>query len=109
AALIAAPILRQLKSRAPAPPGQTNADLLIPLLRRVLNANFRFGTPETAKALASFAAREGAPETMRVEALDELADWPHPSGRDRVVGLWRPIAATRLRETAVEALRPALD
>src|SRR3989441_4380285 len=45
---------------------------------------------------------------MRVEALEELADWPHPSGRDRVVGLWRPVAAVRPRETAVEALQPAL-
>jgi quinoprotein glucose dehydrogenase len=79
-----------------------------PLLRRVLNANFHFGTRESAKALASFAARGDAEENMRVEALEELADWPHPSGRDRVVGLWRPVAAVRPRETAVEALQPAL-
>jgi quinoprotein glucose dehydrogenase len=79
-----------------------------PLLRRVLNANFHFGTRESAKALAGFAARGEAGENMRVEALDELADWPHPSGRDRVVGLWRPMAAVRPRETAVEALQPAL-
>jgi quinoprotein glucose dehydrogenase len=79
-----------------------------PLLRRVLNANFHFGTGESAKALAGFAARGDAEENMRVEALEELADWPHPSGRDRVVGLWRPVAAVRPRETAVEALQPAL-
>jgi quinoprotein glucose dehydrogenase len=79
-----------------------------PLLRRVLNANFHFGTRESAKALAGFAARGEAEENMRVEALEELADWPHPSGRDRVVGLWRPAAAVRPRETAVEALQPAL-
>jgi quinoprotein glucose dehydrogenase len=78
------------------------------LLRRVLNANFRCGTPQTAKALASFAARQDVPENMRAEALEELADWPHPSGRDRVVGLWRPVAATRHRETAAEALQPGL-
>jgi quinoprotein glucose dehydrogenase len=79
-----------------------------PLLRRVLNANFRHGTPETAKALATFAVNFRAPEDMRAEALDELADWPHPSGRDRVIGLWRPIVAARHRETAVEALQPVL-
>src|SRR5205823_454588 len=45
----------------------------------------------------------------RVEALDELADWPHPSGRDRVIGLWRPVAAVRRGETAIEALRPVLS
>ena len=79
-----------------------------PLLRRVLNANFHFGTRESAKALAGFAARGDVEENMRAEALEELADWPHPSGRDRVVGLWRPVAAVRPRETAVEALQPAL-
>jgi quinoprotein glucose dehydrogenase len=79
-----------------------------PLLRRVLNANFRFGTAESAKALAAFSARGDAPENMRAEALEELADWSHPSGRDRVVGLWRPVAARRPRETAVEALLPVL-
>ncbi len=79
-----------------------------PLLRRVLNANFHVGTTDSARALAAFAAREDAAENMRTEALDELADWPHPSGRDRVVGLWRPVAGVRRPETAVEALRPVL-
>jgi len=79
-----------------------------PLLRRVLNANFHFGTAETARSLAAFASRSTAPENMRIEALAELADWEHPSGRDRVIGLWRPVAAVRPRQTAVEALEPAL-
>src|SRR5262249_20174765 len=70
--------------------------------------NFHFGTRESAKALAGFAARTEAEAAMRVEALEELADWPNPSGRDRVVGLWRPVAAVRPREAAVEALQPAL-
>src|SRR5207244_5667441 len=78
------------------------------LLRRVLNANFHFGTMESAKALAAFAARSDAAENMRAEALEELADWPHPSGRDRVVGLWRPVAAVRPAEMAVHALQPLL-
>jgi quinoprotein glucose dehydrogenase len=78
----------------------------VPLLRRILNANFRLGTPEAAKALADFTARTDAPEKMRVEALEELASWEHPSGRDRVMGLWRPIAGTRQRETAADALQP---
>lgn len=78
------------------------------LLRRVLNANFHFGTAASAQALASFAARPQARDSMRVEAIEELADWPHPSGRDRVVGLWRPVASARKRETAVDALEPVL-
>jgi quinoprotein glucose dehydrogenase len=79
------------------------------LLRRVLNANFHFGTAETARALAVFAARADAPENMRVEALQELGDWEHPAGIDRVVGLWRPVAAVRHSETAAEALQPKLE
>jgi quinoprotein glucose dehydrogenase len=79
------------------------------LLRRVLNANFHVGTAQTAKALASYAARKDAPNNMRAEALEQLADWEHPSGRDRVVGLWRPVAATRYRGTAVQSLEPILS
>ncbi|HXU76762.1 MAG TPA: PVC-type heme-binding CxxCH protein [Methylomirabilota bacterium] len=79
-----------------------------PLVRRVLNANFHFGTAPTARALAAFVGNSKAAENMRVEALQELADWAHPSGRDRVVGLWRPVAAARQRETASNALQPGL-
>jgi quinoprotein glucose dehydrogenase len=78
------------------------------LLRRVLNANFHFGTQKTAQALASFATRSEAAENMRVEALHELADWEHPSGIDRVIGLWRPVPAVRPNQTAADALRPQL-
>jgi quinoprotein glucose dehydrogenase len=78
------------------------------LLRRVLNANFHFGTPGTAQALAGFAARPEAPAKMRVEALEELADWEHPAGIDRVVGLWRPVAGVRHGDTAANALEPKL-
>jgi quinoprotein glucose dehydrogenase len=78
------------------------------LLRRVLNANFHFGTAETARALAVFAARPDAPQNMRVEALQELGDWEHPAGIDRVIGLWRPVSAVRHSDTAAEALQPQL-
>jgi quinoprotein glucose dehydrogenase len=62
------------------------------LLRRVLNANYRLGTPEAAVALAKYAGRGDAPEAMRLEALKMLGDWAKPSGRDRVLGMWRPLA-----------------
>jgi quinoprotein glucose dehydrogenase len=32
---------------------------------------------------------------VRAEALDALAHWSKPSGRDRVTGLWRPLAERR--------------
>ena len=56
-------------------PTARDQDFNFPLLRRVLNANFHLGTTESANALTSFAARADASETMRVEALEELADW----------------------------------
>jgi quinoprotein glucose dehydrogenase len=80
-----------------------------PLLRRVLNANFHYGTPETASALAAFAAKADGADNMRVEALEELGQWSHPSGKDRVVGLWRPVPATRFEKTAIEGLSPVLS
>ena len=63
----------------------------MPLLRRALNANFRLGQKQNAQALALFAANTMAPEALRVEALELLALWAKPPGRDRVVGLWRPL------------------
>ncbi len=57
------------------------------LLWRALNANFRLGESENAAAVASFAARPGAPEKLRVEALKMLGEWAKPGRRDRVTGL----------------------
>ncbi len=82
-----------------------HANLLDPLALRVLNACFRGGTLEDAHALARFAADESRSEVTRIEALEMLAEWPQPSGRDRVMGLWRPLA-TRPAENAVLALSP---
>lgn len=91
------------------PPGTPSSTRVDPhgiqaLTRRVLNANLHVGTARTAEALATFAASADADPSMRVEALDELGDWPHPSGRDRVIGLWRPVAAARPPEVAIQAL-----
>jgi quinoprotein glucose dehydrogenase len=77
------------------------------LLRRVLAANFRLGTAANAQAIATYAARSDAPTAMRVEALSLLGVWARPSGRDRVLGMWRPIAE-RSRESAADALRKNL-
>ncbi len=61
------------------------------VLRRAVNANFRLGFSSNAAALGAFAARTDAPESVRVEALEDLGDWAKPPGRDKVVGLWRPL------------------
>jgi quinoprotein glucose dehydrogenase len=78
-----------------------------PLLYRVLNAHFRLGKEENARALAAMAARQDVPWAVRVEALRELGDWAQPSGRDRIVGLWRPLSARPL-EQAASAVRASL-
>lgn len=74
---------------------------------RILNANYRLGTPGNAAVVASAAALSTLPEAIRIEALEELACWPRPSGRDRVMGLWRPLEP-RPMEVPANALRPAL-
>ena len=75
--------------------------------RRVLNANYRFGTTNTAAALARVAARDEA-DAYRVEALEALAEWPANSGRDRITGLWRPTAFARDTQVPADALKPVL-
>jgi quinoprotein glucose dehydrogenase len=77
------------------------------LLRRVLNANYRAGSAEAALALATYAGRAEAPEAMRIEALQMLGAWAKPSGRDRVLGMWRPLAE-RNQSDAAAALKAHL-
>ena len=81
--------------------------LSLPLGYRVLNANFRLGGKENAAAVAAYAGRADAAEELRIEALKELADWTKPAGRDRVMGVWRPLEA-RPPEYAVNAFRADL-
>ncbi len=77
----------------------------LPLLRRVLNANFRLGRAEHAAVLADSAVRSDLPAAARVLALQMLATWKKPSGRDQVMGLWRPIPP-RPAQPAADALQP---
>jgi quinoprotein glucose dehydrogenase len=69
-------------------------------LLRAVNAAFRLGK---AELLAATAAHPGYPSAVRIEALKILAEWEHPSGRDRLMGLWRPIPE-RERGEAVQAV-----
>jgi quinoprotein glucose dehydrogenase len=79
----------------------------LPLVRRVLNANFRIGQAEQATRLAELAARSDLPAGARTLALEMLAEWGKPSGRDKVMGLWRPIAP-RSAQLAADALQARL-
>ena len=80
------------------------------LIRRAINANLRLGTPENAQVVADYAARTGAPEQLRAEALASLGVWPKPSVLDRVDGRWRgkverdPAGARQAIATIIEPL-----
>lgn len=75
---------------------------------RLINACHRLGRPEDAVALATYAASKQVPRQLRREALLQLADWPEPFQRDRLVGLYRPIP-TRDSAPAIAALESQLD
>ncbi|HUR57207.1 MAG TPA: HEAT repeat domain-containing protein [Opitutaceae bacterium] len=78
-----------------------------PVIFRAINAHFRLGRAENAATLATYAGRSDAPAKMRAEALAQLALWPKPPQRDRLVGIYRPLAEkTRDRAVAVKALEP---
>jgi quinoprotein glucose dehydrogenase len=88
--------------------GLINRSGLPPFLGyRVLNANFRLGKAENALAVARFAARSDAIEALRIEAVRMLGEWAKPNGRDRVMGLWRPLPE-RPATVAAEAMKKVL-
>jgi quinoprotein glucose dehydrogenase len=80
---------------APIPEGMRKLSMQImksdcprPVLSRAINASFRLGD---AGMLARFIGGTLEPPESRAEALRALADWERPSGRDRILGVWRPL------------------
>jgi quinoprotein glucose dehydrogenase len=84
------------------------ADTEEPVVNRVLNANFRLGREQDASRLASFAARAGGKDSMRVEALEMLANWAKPGDRDRVMNRHQPLS-DRSPEFATKALKARIE
>ncbi len=75
------------------------------VMLRALNAAFRLGGLDDAAAIAMFAARTDASESLRTEALELLGLWPQPPRRDRIVGIFRPLPEeTRHASLAADAL-----
>ncbi len=70
-------------------------NLPAPITRRAINANYIIGTAAAAHTLADIAADASATEAVRLDALQALSDWNTDLGRDRVLGLYRPLPATR--------------
>lgn len=62
-----------------------------PLLRRVVDANLRGGTPEDLERLAALAMNSRLPGVIRDEAMQAIASFDEPRPRDRVLGWWRPV------------------
>ena len=64
-------------------------------LRRVINANFRLGTPKQFSRLTDIAGRSQLPEQLRLEALFCLENWQTPPPLDRVTGRARSFSGNR--------------
>ena len=78
------------------------------VVSRVLNASFRLGREQDAVRLANFAARSTCKDSMRIEALDMLANWAKPGNRDRVMNRHQPLS-DRNPETAKKVLRERIE
>ena len=61
------------------------------VLVRAVNAGYRVGTADAAKALADFAARPDGPDWIRVRALQDLGEWANPSPLDHVMHMYWPL------------------
>jgi quinoprotein glucose dehydrogenase len=77
-----------------------------PLWRRAVNASYLLGTSESATLLARVGTNPKLPVAERVFALESLAIWNAPFGRDRITGLWRDLPprseAKGAREAAIQ-------
>ena len=58
---------------------------------RIVRAHGRLRTSGSGYALASYAANPEAPEAIRLEALEVLADWKRPHPVDRITAKWWPL------------------
>jgi quinoprotein glucose dehydrogenase len=70
------------------PAGETDA-----FARRALHAAFRLGTASDATAVVEAVMNPSLSPLVRSEALASLRDWANPGPRDRVNGIWRPVAS----------------
>jgi len=79
-------------------------------VERAINANYRLGQAGNAKALADYAVRDSATPAMRAEALLQLGLWAEVPQRDRVVGIFRPLAKRdgAAAANAVAAIAPKI-
>ena len=78
-----------------------------PMLRRSLAANAFLGSTRNLEAVIACGLQSSLSHAMREHAWQLVHDWPAPSPRDPVHGLWRPLPPRSQVEVAA-ALRTAL-
>ena len=78
------------------------------LVRRVISAAEKLGTPEAARLLTVVASRSDLATDRRVEAIDALRVWANPPQRNRVNGVWQFHSASRDPVVARATLEAAL-
>ena len=66
---------------------------VVPLMRRIINANLQLGGRPQVEAVIGIAASVNQQAIIRAEAVAALSVWQGPTKRDRVTGFWQPIAA----------------
>lgn len=87
--------------------GKDLPDLVTPFMLRAVNANYRSGGKAQAQRLAQLAGNQDALSIARREALVALGQWEQPPARDRIMGVYRPLAS-RDATPAREALQASL-
>jgi len=70
---------------------QGRDEAAVPLMRRIINANFQIGARMNAEAVVGIATSQHQLSIIRAEAIGALRDWRGPSTRDRVTGFWQPV------------------
>jgi quinoprotein glucose dehydrogenase len=78
------------------------------LVRRVISAAEKLGTPEAARLVTVVASRNDLATDRRVEAIDALRVWSNPPQRNRVTGVWQFHSLPRDPAVARGALEGAL-
>ena len=73
------------------------------LNRRIVGANNHTGDATAAMNLAKWAADDSREIDRRVEAIELLGNWMTPSGRDYVLGAWRPVDVDSRKLTDAQA------
>jgi quinoprotein glucose dehydrogenase len=85
----------------------TRRDLSTGARRRAMNAHFRLGSADNARALADLAGDGREKIELRLEAMDLLSKWKKPPALDTYHGGYRPLPEREVDVAAAEFARVA--